>query len=122
MSAWERSLIAGAPKRSRSHSKRRSCLVKTIENRSREPVGFEVAQSVGRRPKEKGMARRPNLTQANIDRLRDLGTVQDFREWAGIDMQKEPPHSEGRGLRVAPRRTVGVDGPTLHTFMFGNSK
>src|SRR6202035_2060863 len=108
-----------APAPASSRSKRRPRLVQATKNRSGEAVGVDILEGVSRRPKHKRVTRVPNLTEPGVDWPGDGHRVQNFRKRARIDDDVKPADDKHGDLRVRSGGAVWVDGPTLHTLMFG---
>jgi hypothetical protein len=110
----------GAPTK-KSLTKRGSSLIKKAKNVSRKVVSFPVGK---RPPKADGRrsVRGPDSNKAAIDSSGDRLRIKNLRKRARVDVNKKATDHKGGRLRVRSRRTVWVDGPSLHAFMFGNSK
>src|SRR5262249_48935594 len=118
--------LTGAPKhrpiKRKSNAKRDACSIKLVEYISRQVIRLSVREGGAGRPHDKLSADRPDLDKPGINRFGDTLGVQNLSKRAAKDLNKKSTSHKGGDLRVGPRGTVRVDGPTLWSFMFGDPK
>lgn len=70
----------------------------------------------GRKP------RRPDFGKGVVYLPRDLRGLENFRIPARKRLDVQLTYGDGRNLRVRPGGTVWMDGLTLFSFIYGNTK
>jgi len=113
---------AGAPEVGlRFGLKRQSGFVQTGKDRHRKPVRLRVDEGAGRRPRQKRVARPPNLNQTVLNGLDESASFQNLPKRARKKVNEKSANHKGHGLGVRSWRTVWVDGPALYALMFGDT-